>query len=149
MRVQVDRVSFILGMMTAFGECVAGEAKRLALSPPFFPDDLPKLSEEAQIMAEEQDLKLFLEVNQEMREEDRVLWWVMYKFDEELDHYLELRQLGWNPAWDFDEFRELLGYGLVYGEGAMRIKPRMRKETNGMDPVTRIVFPDGGWPVQK
>jgi hypothetical protein len=33
----VDRISFILGMITAFAEYVTNECKKLALSPPFRP----------------------------------------------------------------------------------------------------------------
>ena len=35
----IDRRSYILGMITAFAECVANESKKLALSPPFYPTD--------------------------------------------------------------------------------------------------------------
>jgi hypothetical protein len=36
----IDRKSFILGMVTAFAECVANECKKAALSPPFYPEVL-------------------------------------------------------------------------------------------------------------
>ena len=39
MKREIDRYSFILGMITAFCECVAGGCKRLALSPPLGQDD--------------------------------------------------------------------------------------------------------------
>ena len=35
----LDKRSFILGMVTAFSECVAGGCKRLALSPPLVHED--------------------------------------------------------------------------------------------------------------
>ena len=35
----LDKRSFVLGMVTAFSECVAGGCKRLALSPPMSPMD--------------------------------------------------------------------------------------------------------------
>ena len=35
----IDRKSYILGMMTAFAECVTNECKKIALSPPFYPED--------------------------------------------------------------------------------------------------------------
>ena len=35
----IDRKSFILGMITAFAECVANESKKAAFSPPFYPED--------------------------------------------------------------------------------------------------------------
>jgi hypothetical protein len=37
---EIDRKSFILGMVTAFAECVANECKKAALSPPFYPEVL-------------------------------------------------------------------------------------------------------------
>lgn len=43
----VDRISFILGMITAFAECVTNECKKLALSPLFRPGDYPLLYQEA------------------------------------------------------------------------------------------------------
>ena len=36
----IDRKSFILGMVTAFAECIANESKKAALSPPFYPEDM-------------------------------------------------------------------------------------------------------------
>ena len=38
-----DKRSFILGMITAFSECVVGGCKRLALSPPMTAQDYEKL----------------------------------------------------------------------------------------------------------
>ncbi len=35
----IDRRSYIIGMMTAFAECVTNECKKIALSPPFYPED--------------------------------------------------------------------------------------------------------------
>ena len=43
----LDKRSFILGMVTAFCECVAGGCKRLALSPPLSDDDYAALAGEA------------------------------------------------------------------------------------------------------
>ena len=42
-----DRRSFVLGMITAFCECVAGGCKRLALSPPLKPEVYACLEAEA------------------------------------------------------------------------------------------------------
>ena len=47
----IDRKSFMLGMITAFGECIAGEAKKCAFSPPFYPDDYFILKTEAERIA--------------------------------------------------------------------------------------------------
>ena len=43
----LDRRSFILGMITAFCECVAGGCKRMALSPPLTAKDYDSTSAEA------------------------------------------------------------------------------------------------------
>lgn len=145
----IDRHSFILGMMTAFGECVAMESKRIALSPPMLPEALQAVQEEAKRVASEQKISLYLEKNEEMKKENRVLWWVIYKFPEDLEQYKKLRREGKNPAWEFVEFADLLSYGTVWGERSSQVIPRMRKDTKAMDPVTRILFPDGGWPIEK
>lgn len=145
----IDRYSFTLGMITAFGECVAREVKKAAFSPPFPPSQLKRLEEEAERIIKEQGLSFYLEENPDIPEDKRVYWWVLYKFPEVLKEYLELRGRGYNPAWEFNEFKELLSYGTAWGEGCENVIPRVRKETSPMDPVTRILFPDEGWPVEK
>ncbi len=37
---------FILGMITAFSECVAKEAEKAAFSPPFYPNDYLSILDE-------------------------------------------------------------------------------------------------------
>ncbi len=142
----IDRKSFMLGMMTAFGECIAGEAKKCAFSPPFYPDDYYMLKTEAERIADELNISLWLEHNEEIREENRVMWWVMYKFDEILDEYHRLRAGGFNPAYEFAEFRELLSYGHAFGENSENVSSRIRQEGNTMETVTRILFQPGDWP---
>lgn len=44
---KLDKQSFILGMITAFCECVAGDCKHLALSPPLSHSDYDAVSDEA------------------------------------------------------------------------------------------------------
>src|SRR3990172_8651296 len=107
----IDRKSFMLGMMTAFGECVAGEAKKCAFSPPFYPGDYEMLKSEDERIADELSISIWLEENEEIREENRVMWWVMYKFQEVLDEYHGIRANGFNPAYEFDRFSDLLSYG--------------------------------------
>ena len=145
----IDRKSFILGMITGFAECVAGESKKCTFSPPFYPEDYDILQTEAEKIAEEQGIHLWLEQNKDIKEEYRVYWWVMYKFPEVLEEYKALREQGFNPAWEFDEFRKLLSYGTVWGEGADNIIPRMRKKETIMGTVSRIIFKPGDWPVKK
>ena len=45
----IDRKSFILGMVTAFAECVANECKKGALSPPFYPQDYETVLQEIEL----------------------------------------------------------------------------------------------------
>jgi len=54
----IDRRSFILGMITAFAECVANECKRAALSPPFYPEDYETVVAEAENIAKDQGIFL-------------------------------------------------------------------------------------------
>jgi hypothetical protein len=143
----IDRKSFMLGMMTAFGECVAAEAKKCAFSPPFYPEDYFILKSEAERIAEELSIQIWLEENTEISEEHRVMWWVMYKFDEILDEYQGLRAKGLNPAYEFDRFFDLLSYGYAFGENAQQVKSRIRKKEETMETVTRILFQPGDWPL--
>jgi hypothetical protein len=145
----IDRKSFMLGMITAFAECVAGECKRAAFSPPFYPEDYPILLPEAEKIAEEQGLHLWLEENEDISEDVRVKWFVIYKFPEVLEEYKAIRAKGFNPAWEFDKFREFLSYGIVWGENAERVKPAMRQEETIMGTVSRILFEPGEWPPKK
>ena len=117
----IDRKSFMLGMMTAFGECIAGEAKKCAFSPPFYPEDYFILKTEAERIADELGISLWLEQNEEIVEENRVMWWVMYKFPEILDEYHHLRAKGFNPAYEFDRFSSLLSYGYAFGDKADQV----------------------------
>jgi len=142
----LDRRSFMLGMITAFAECVAGEAKRCAFSPPFYPDDYHALLPETERIAKEQGVYLWFEENADIPEEVRVHWWVIYKFPEVLEEYKALREKGYNPAWDFDRFRTLLSYGIVWGENAEAVVPRMRKREEIMGTVARVLFKPGDWP---
>jgi len=59
----IDRSSYILGMMRAFAECVANECKKLALSPPFYPEDQGRVVSEVEKLAEDQGvyLRIFLQ----------------------------------------------------------------------------------------
>lgn len=143
----IDRRSFMLGMMTAFGECVAAEAKKCAFSPPFYPHDLPVLEVEAGRIANELGIALWLEENPEIRQENRVMWWVMYKFDEVLAEYRSLRARGLNPAYEFDRFFDLLSYGYAFGENSEQVVARIRKKEETMGTVTRILFQPGDWPL--
>ena len=143
----IDRKSFMLGMITAFGECIAGEAKKCAFSPPFYPDDYFILKTEAERIAAELGISLWLEENPEINGENRVLWWVLYKFPEVLEAYQALREQGFNPAYEFDRFGDLLSYGHAFGDRADQVTARIREKTETMETVTRILFRPGDWPL--
>ena len=137
----------MLGMMTAFGECVAGEAKKCAFSPPFYPEDYEILKSEAERIADELSICLWLERNDEIQEENRLMWWVMYKFQETLDEYHAIRAKGFNPAYEFDEFSDLLSYGYAFGVNSENVSSKIRKKEDTMETVTRILFRPGDWPL--
>ena len=143
----LDRKSFMLGMITAFAECLAGEAKRLALSPPFYAEDLESIRDEAERIAGEQGIFLFLEENLDLPVPGKLQWYVMYKFPDALEEYRRLRTLGSNPALHFEEFASLLSYGMVWGKGAEEVKPRMREKRETKDSMARILLNPEDWPV--
>jgi len=57
----IDRKSFIVGMITAFAECLASECKKAAFSPPFLPEDYETVRHEAMKIAREQGISLWYE----------------------------------------------------------------------------------------
>ena len=145
----IDRKSFILGMITAFSECVEKEAKKAAFSPPFYPNDYLTLVDEATLIAKEQGLQIWYEENMDLPESSRVCWFVIYKFSEVLEEYKAIRKKGYNPAYDFSKFYDFLSYGIVYGENSHMVRPKMREKVNTVDTVARILFKPGEWPPQK
>ena len=100
----IDRKSFILGMVTAFAECVANESKKAALSPPFYPEDYESVLAEVEIIAADQGIYVWYEENLDLPEAKRLKWFVLYKFPEILDEYKALRKKGFNPALHLNEF---------------------------------------------
>lgn len=90
----IDQKSYILGIMTAFAECVANECKKLALSPPFYPGDHGSVISEAQKIAEDQGIYLWFDENLDIPQDQRLNWFVMFKFPEVLDKYRSLRVQG-------------------------------------------------------
>ena len=62
----------MLGMITAFAECLAGEAKKLAFSPPFYPEDYKSLRKEAEQICREQGVLIWYEENAELPADKRV-----------------------------------------------------------------------------
>jgi len=133
----IDKVSFILGMTAAFGECIACEAKMLALSPPMHRDMAEKVEADMHEIADGMGLYLHFEENADLDED--IVWWVIYKFENQLESYLALRQLGYNPWKSMDNFRPLLSYGMVYGDGADQVVPKMREFRDPMNVVSDIL----------
>ena len=145
----IDRRSYILGMITAFAECVSNECKKLALSPPFYPQDHSTVLLEAERITKEQGIYLWYEENLDILEPYRLNWFVFYKFSESLDEYQRLRNLGYNPAWHFDKFFDLLSYGSAWGDGAEEVVGRMRETRKTKDTYARILLQQGDWPIPK
>ncbi|MCU0597187.1 MAG: hypothetical protein MUC98_17230 [Desulfobacterota bacterium] len=144
----VDRKSFMLGMITAFAECLAGEAKKLAFSPPFYPKDYRSLRLETERICQEQGIFLWLERNADLPAKKRLHWLVLFKFPEVLDEYKKLRQEGFNPALQFEKFSSLLSYGSAWGKRADKVVPAMREKRPVLDTVGRILLKPGDWPIQ-
>ncbi len=105
-----DKRSFILGMITAFCECVAGGCKRLALSPPLEKADYDLTAEEACALIESHGLLHYHEENADLPEERRFDWILIAAREETLEQYLSLRRQGFSPAVSLAPFSELLSY---------------------------------------
>lgn len=105
-----DQRSFILGMVTAFCECVAGGCKRLALSPPLTKTDFALVSDEACTVIEKHGLLHYHEENLDRPEESRFDWILIAVRQETIDQYLALRKQGYSPAVSLAPFSELLSY---------------------------------------
>ena len=82
-------------------------------------------------------LKLYFEKNQDL--DGDIVWWIIYKFDSQLDSYLSLRNSGLNPWKNMEEFRPMLSCGMVYGDGAENVIPKLRVPANPMDVVSKIL----------
>jgi len=149
MEQDIDRKAFILGMITAFAECVANECKKLAFSPPFYPDDYEVIIREAERIAGEQGIYLWYERNPDLPDTHRVQWLVLYKFPEVLDEYKALREQGFNPVWDLEAFYPLLSYGIVWGENAEKVIPKYREEKETACTFARVLLKPEDWPVPR
>jgi hypothetical protein len=136
----IDRGSFILGMITAFAECLASECKKMAFSPPFYPVDYEPIRVEAEKIAQEQGIQLWYEANSDLPEEKKVHWLVMYKFPDVLEEYKGLRDEGHNPYSNLEMFGSILSYGTVWGRNADKVVPKMREKREIKDTVSRILL---------
>lgn len=110
MTCNIDQRSFILGMITAFCECVAGGCKRLALSPPLDPAVYAQVAEEAEELIEKHGLLHYHEKNLDLPEEARFEWIVIAAREETIREYLALREAGFSPARSLEPFYGVLSY---------------------------------------
>ena len=106
----LDKKSYILGMITAFSECVAGGCKRLALSPPLTRDDYVQIVDEANLIIEKHGLLHYHEKNLDQSESSRFEWILIAGKQRTVDQYLDLRAKGYSPMDSLAPFFELLSY---------------------------------------
>lgn len=106
----MDKLSFILGMVTAFCECVAAGCKPLALSPPLTDADLAEVAQTAYALIAAHGLRAYHEENLDLPEAVRVHWIVIYAREGTIRQYLDRRAQGHNPMMGLDAFAEVLGY---------------------------------------
>ena len=104
----LDRRSFILGMVTAFCECVAGGCKRLALSPPLTGRDYETVADEACEIIEKHGLIHYHEKNEDRG--GRFEWILIARRQATLDEYLSLRARGLSPVDSLGPFYGVLSY---------------------------------------
>lgn len=109
-RAHLDKRAFILGMLTAFSECVAGGCKRLALSPPLTQADYETVAEEACGIIEKHGLIHYIEENADQPEGIRFKWILIAGKQQTIDKYIELRRRGFSPMKSLEPFSELLSY---------------------------------------
>ncbi len=107
---KMDKQAFILGMITAFSECVAGGCKRLALSPPLSHDDFVAVRDEAYRLIENHGLIHYHEENLDLPEDKRFEWILIASKQETIDEYLSIREAGSNPAKSLKPFWGVLSY---------------------------------------
>ena len=142
----IDRRSFTLGMVTAFCECVKGECKKCALSPPMYPEDYYAFKVQVEEIVAEHGLKCYFEENLDQPEGQRVQWWVLYKFDEVLEEYRALRAQGLSPMADFPRFHGVLSYGTAFAEGAEVIVGKLREDRKTGSVSDKVLLTKDGWP---
>ena len=106
----MDQKSFILGMITAFCECVAGGCKQLALSPPLTHEMYAQVAEEACGLIEKHGLVWYHEENLDLPEAERFEWILIARREETFEQYQALQAQGLNPARGLAPFSELLSY---------------------------------------
>ena len=106
----LDKRSFILGMITAFSECVAGGCKRLALSPPLTHADYEMVKDDSCEIIEKHGLVHLHEKNEDLPEAERFEWIVIAGKNETLEKYRAIREDGFSPARSLEPFFDVLSY---------------------------------------
>ena len=106
----MDQRSFILGMLTAFCECVAAGCKDLALSPPLTHEVYTMVHAEAEELIARHGLISAHEENPELPEEERFEWILIAGKRATIDSYLSLRKQGFSPMDSLAPFSDLLSY---------------------------------------
>ena len=106
----MEQRSFILGMVTAFSECVAAGCKDLALSPPLDAQAYEAVASEAVDIIQKHGLIAYHEENLDLPEEERFDWILIVGRQQVLDEYLVLRAKGLSPARSLAPFATLLSY---------------------------------------
>ena len=106
----MDQRSFILGMITAFSECVAGGCKDLALSPPLEDGVYETVAAEAEEIIRRHGLLSFHERNLDLPAAERFHWILIAGRQETIDAYLALRRQGYSPVESLEPFYDLLSY---------------------------------------
>ena len=109
-RNSLDKRSFILGMVTAFSECVASGGKRMALSPPLTKTDYDMVSVEADEIIKKHGLISYHEYNLDQPEGIRFRWILIAGKQETINEYLSLRKKGLSPVLSLEPFSDLLSY---------------------------------------
>ncbi len=105
-----DKRSFILGMITAFCECVAAGCKDLALSPPLTAEDYALYRADAEDLIEKHGLLHARERNEDLPEEERFEWILIAARQQTLEEYRALRARGFSPARSLAPFAGVLSY---------------------------------------
>ncbi|MBR4443439.1 MAG: hypothetical protein IKS52_09245, partial [Clostridia bacterium] len=103
-----DKYSYIMGMVTAFCECVAGGCKRLALSPPLTHEDYVLVEAEARRVIAAHGLVQYHERNEDAPADRRWEWILIARRPETIDEYLRLRAAGNSPVRSLEPFYGLL-----------------------------------------
>ena len=95
---EIDRISFQLGMINCFVEMVACGVKKLALSPPLLPDDYQKIQQASEKIVKGFNIRSYLEKSllvTDLQSADftKGKWSVLYyKSKDILESYLELKK---------------------------------------------------------